>query len=145
MASHRCKKIMDCFCPLPELPSYELKRLAGFGKGGEKNFDGTVTKLQEQGYLVIKSFSRRRNARGEEYGWPSRSIPRRRTLVSPALIAEAYREDVRDSARRAALSTAQSRPGRARERPSAPDIRRLINLPEVKNNGQICRNDHNRI
>ena len=98
-ASRRCKKIMDCFALSPELPSYELKRLAGFGKGGEKNFDGTVTKLQEQGYLVIKSFSRRRNARGEEYGWPVAVYTPAENLVSPALIAEAYREDVRDSAR----------------------------------------------
>ena len=98
-ASHRCKKIMDCFALSPELPSYELKHLAGFGKGGEKNFDGTVTKLQEQGYLVIKSFSRRRNARGEEYGWPVAVYTPAENLVSPGLIAEAYREDVRDSAR----------------------------------------------
>ena len=83
--SHRCKKIMDCFALSPELPSYELKRLAGFGKGGEKNFDGTVTKLQEQGYLVIKSFSRRRaTPAGRNTAGPSRSIPRRRTWSPPA-------------------------------------------------------------
>ena len=98
-ASHRCKKIMDCFALSPELPSYELKRLAGFGKGGEKNFDGTVTKLQQQTYLVIRAFRRRRNARGEEYGWPVAVYTPAENLVSPGLIAEAYREDVRDSAR----------------------------------------------
>lgn len=98
-ASIRCKKIMDCFALADELPSYELKNLAGFGKGGERNFEGTVAKLQQQAYLVIRAFRRRRNARGEEYGWPVAVYTPAENLVSPALIAEAYREDVRDSAR----------------------------------------------
>ena len=49
--------------------SFELKRQAGFGKGGEKNFEGTVTDLQMGGYLLIRDFRRRRNKRGQEYGW----------------------------------------------------------------------------
>ena len=60
-ASIRCKKIMDCFALADELPSYELKNLAGFGKGGERNFEGTVAKLQQQAYLVIRAFRRRRS------------------------------------------------------------------------------------
>ena len=98
-ASIRCKKIMDCFALADELPSYELKNLAGFGKGGERNFEGTVAKLQQQAYLVIRAFRRRRNARGLEYGWPVAVYTPAENLVSPGLIAEAYREDVRDSAR----------------------------------------------
>ncbi|MFQ7451379.1 MAG: hypothetical protein ACLRNQ_07965 [Flavonifractor plautii] len=35
---------------------FELKRQAGFGKGGEKNFEGTVTDLQMGGYLLIRDF-----------------------------------------------------------------------------------------
>ena len=49
--------------------SFELKRQAGFGKGGEKNFEGTGTDLQMGGYLLIRDFRRRRNKRGQEYGW----------------------------------------------------------------------------
>ena len=52
-----------------EILSCELKAAAGFGKNGEKNFEGTVTDLQMQTYLVMSSFRRRQNRRGEEYGW----------------------------------------------------------------------------
>ena len=70
LASMRCKRIMDQFENRDELFSFELKRLAGFGKGGEKNFDGAVTDLQMQGYLLIRDFRRRVNQKGLEYGWP---------------------------------------------------------------------------
>ena len=53
LASIRCKRVMDQFENRPELFSFELKRLAGFGKEGEKNFDGTVTDLQMQSYRHI--------------------------------------------------------------------------------------------
>ena len=49
--------------------SFELKRQAGFGKGGEKNFEGTVTDLQMGGYLLIRDFRRRVNKKGFPYSW----------------------------------------------------------------------------
>lgn len=70
LASIRCKKIMDQFTKQDELYSNELKQLAGFGKGGEKNFDGTVTELQMQTYLIVRNFRKRLNKKGFEYGWP---------------------------------------------------------------------------
>ncbi len=45
-ATMRQKRIMDRFLEREEWFSFELKRQAGFGKGGEKNFEGTVTDLQ---------------------------------------------------------------------------------------------------
>ena len=56
--------------PADEILSTDLKRQAGFGKGGEKNYPGIVTGLQMQTYLVITDFHRRTNKRGEEYGMP---------------------------------------------------------------------------
>lgn len=99
-ASLRCKKVMDCFALRPELPSYELKRLAGFGKGGEPNFDGTVTKLQMQAYLAIRAFRRRRNAHGEEYGWPVAVYTPAEALLEPGAMELAYREEPGESAGR---------------------------------------------
>lgn len=49
LASSRQKRIMDQFSLRDELYSFELKRLAGFGKEGEKNFEGTITDLQMAG------------------------------------------------------------------------------------------------
>lgn len=80
LANRREKKIMDFF--LGEDPdgdtvfkknrilSTDLKKAAGFGKDGEKNYAGVITNLQMQTYLVISEFTRRRNKRGEEYGMP---------------------------------------------------------------------------
>ena len=70
LARIRQKRVMDQFAELGELFSSELKRLAGFGREGEKNFEGTVTGLQMGGYLVIRDFRRRINRRGLPYGWP---------------------------------------------------------------------------
>ena len=77
-ASRREKKIMDFFIGEDEdgdsvfkeiqIFSTDLKKQAGFGKGGEKNYQGIITQLQMETYLVISDFRRRENKRGEEYG-----------------------------------------------------------------------------
>lgn len=51
-----------------EILSTDLKKQTGFGKGGEKNYQGIITQLQMETYLVISDFRRRENKRGEEYG-----------------------------------------------------------------------------
>jgi hypothetical protein len=70
LASRRCKRIMDRFTDHPEQFSFELKREAGFGAEGEKNFEGTVTELQMETYLLIRDFRQRVNKKGLPYGWP---------------------------------------------------------------------------
>lgn len=69
-APYRQKRIMDCFTGEAELYSSELKQKSGFGPGGEKNFDGVLTELQMECYLVVRDFRQRLNKRGEPYGWP---------------------------------------------------------------------------
>lgn len=77
LASRREKKIMDFYLGEEDgeaifkndkILSTELKKLAGFGKEGEKNYPGVITALQMQTYLVISDFQRRKNKRGGEYG-----------------------------------------------------------------------------
>lgn len=76
LASARSKYIMDVFSDGDGgwkddlIYSTELKKLAGFGKEGAKNFPGIVTDLQMQLYLVVVDFKRRQNKRGNEYGMP---------------------------------------------------------------------------
>ena len=69
LASYRAKKIMDVLEQTEVLPSNELKMTAGFGKGGEKGFEGVMTSLQMQTYITVHSFRRRVNKKNEEYGW----------------------------------------------------------------------------
>ena len=70
----RNRKVMDVFALDEQMRgrrvlSCELKTEAGFGKNGEKNYEGTVTDLQMQTYLLIGDFRQKQNRRGEGYGW----------------------------------------------------------------------------
>lgn len=91
LASIRCKKIMDQFARRDELYSNELKQLAGFGTGCEKNFDGTVTELQMQTYLIVRDFRKRLNKKGFEYGWPISVYTTPEALWGYDYVTSAYR------------------------------------------------------
>lgn len=93
LATSRQKKIMDQLLERDELLSFDLKQLAGFGKGGEKNFEGTVTDLQMEGYLLIRDFRQRRNKRGQLYGWPRSVYATPEALWGSDHIASAYSTD----------------------------------------------------
>ncbi len=72
-ASARQRKIMNLYADESEGSEYfsnDLKARAGFGKGGEKGFDGIITGLQMQMYLCVRDFRQRKNKMGEAYGWP---------------------------------------------------------------------------
>ncbi len=102
-ASARQKKIMDLFedeAPFQELFSNELKEKAGFGKGGEKGFDGTITGLQMQLYLCVKDFRQRRNKKGESYGWPIAVYTTPESFWGYSHVTSAYKEKPEESFRR---------------------------------------------
>ena len=94
LASHRSKKIVDLFETEEELYSFEVKKKAGFGKEGEKNFDGVITDLQMQGYIIIRDFRRRtRKKDGQAYGWPISVYTTPERLLGYDALARAYREE----------------------------------------------------
>lgn len=93
LVSLRKKPVMDQFALKDELYAFELKRLAGFGKGGEKNFEGTVTDLQMGGYLLIRDFRQRLNKKGQPYGWPISVYATPEALWGYEYIASAYAEE----------------------------------------------------
>ncbi len=97
LTSRRCKKIMDNFTEGDMLPSNLLKRLAGFGKEGERNFDGTVTELQMKSYLLIRDFRRRRNKMGLEFGMPVSVFTTPEALWGYEHISSAYSLDPAES------------------------------------------------
>ena len=92
-ATHRQKKIMDCFADGQELFSHVTRRTAGFGKDGEKNFEGTVTSLQMQLYLVIRDFRQKRNKAGLPYGWHLAVYTMPETIWGYDLLSSAYGEE----------------------------------------------------
>ena len=83
-----------------QILSTELKQLAGFGKGGEKNFPGITTDLMMKTYLVTADFRRRRNKKGAEYGMAVSVLMPPEALWEYDAIASAYSESPYDSWRR---------------------------------------------
>ncbi len=110
LANARSKQIMDVFAD-PEhdgawkdnlIFSTELKRRAGFGKEGAKNFPGILTELQMQLYLVVVDFKRRQNKRGGEYGMPVSILLPPEAVWGYDAVASAYGEAPEASANRIA-------------------------------------------
>ncbi len=102
LSSRREKKIMDLLTARDEegevtfppirILSTELKKKAGFGKEGEKNYPGVITALQMQTYLVITDFYRRTNKKGEEYGMPVSVLLPPESLWGYEKVTSAYTE-----------------------------------------------------
>ena len=80
-----------------EILSTDLKKLAGFGKEGAKNYPGIVTGLQMSLYLVITDFRRRRTKKGREYGMPVSVMFPPETIWGYDTVTSAYRESPRTS------------------------------------------------
>lgn len=90
LASYRSKKIMEILTKSERLLSNELKIAAGFGKEGEKGFEGTMTTLQMQTYITVCGFRRRRNKKNEEYGWSVAEITLSEHLFGEDDVRSAY-------------------------------------------------------
>lgn len=124
LASHRAKKLMDCFQLRPEWTGVQLREQAGFGRGGEKNFEGTITQLQMQTYLVIRDFRQRtRKKDGAAYGWPIAVYTTPEHLWSYEEIEAAYQEDPLKSRERICARIMEEYPWAQREQ-----IERLIHF-----------------
>ena len=103
IATYREKVIMDHFIgedsegeilwKRDEILSTELKKMAGFGKGGLKNYPGIITGLQMQLYLVITDFRRRTNKKGAEYGMSVSVLFPPETIWGYDLVTAAYGEE----------------------------------------------------
>jgi hypothetical protein len=99
-APRKHKKLMDNFIEDnedSEILSSDLKKIAGFGKGGEKGFDGAITNLMMQLYLCNCDFRRRRNKKGEEYGWQVAVYSSPEHLYGYDHVTSCYHENPSDS------------------------------------------------
>ena len=102
-ASFKKKKIMNLFSEElmdEEYFSNALKKKAGFGKGGEKGFDGIMTSLQMEMYLCVRDFRQRKDKKGENYGWPIAVYATPEHLWGYDYVTSAYTEDPEESAMR---------------------------------------------
>ena len=103
LVPHRAKRIMDVFEQINEaggneIMSNELKEKAGFNKeGGEKNFEGVLTELQMQTYLIVSDFRQRKNKNGEDFGWHIGVMKMPETKWGYDFISSQYNEEPSDS------------------------------------------------
>ena len=103
LASYRAKKIMDVFELNDEsvgrqIMSFEVKQLAGFSKdGGEKNFEGIITDLQMQTYLIMGDFRQKKNKKGVAYGWHIAVMETPETKWGRGIVSACYNEDPAES------------------------------------------------
>lgn len=98
-AQLRQKKIMDLFMAEEGccLYSNDVKKKAGFGNGGEKNFEGVITQLQMETYLCVRAFRQRLNKQGVGYGWPVAVYTMPENLWGGSYIADGYKEEPSES------------------------------------------------
>lgn len=82
----------DVIWKTDQILSCDLKKLCGFGKGGEKNFSGITTGLMMQTYLVIVDFHRRVSKKGAEYGMPVTVLLPPEAVWGYDLVTSAYNE-----------------------------------------------------
>ena len=80
--------------------STNLKKMAGFGKGGLKNYQGITTGLMMKLYLVIVDFRRRVSKKGEEYGMPVSIMLPPEAVWGYETVTSAYEEKPEESRRR---------------------------------------------
>lgn len=69
LARHTDKVLYDLLDKSAPVISKELKKLGDYRKGGNKGFDTSITRLQEQCYVIISNFVYMTDRRGQPYGW----------------------------------------------------------------------------
>ena len=131
LAGRREKLIMDLLTgrdddgdmtfPDIRILSTDLKKKAGFGKSGEKNYPGIITGLQMQTYLVISDFVRRKNKKGFAYGMPVSILRPPESIWGYETVTRAYDEKPEVSWERIAERTEELFPGNDR-----PEIVKMI-------------------
>ena len=130
LTSHRQDKIMSLFMEENEgneLFSPEIKEQAGFSKGGEKGYEGTLTGLEMMTYLVVKDFKQRLNKKGKEYGWHLAVLCTPEHIYGRDLVASAYTIDPKECLERIVTRVNEYAPDAEED-----DILRLVFLSEDK-------------
>ena len=69
LASYQDKRLYDLIEESAPILSKELKRKGNYKKTGNKGFDSIITRLQEQGYVLISDFVYQKDRYGKPYGW----------------------------------------------------------------------------
>ena len=100
MASIRDLNVVDTVSRYGTLLSKKLKSLCGYGRGGEKGFDGVITRLQMQTYVCISDFEYMRDKYGNQYGWGVARYSTPENLFGYDAVTSAYFREPEESKKR---------------------------------------------
>lgn len=97
LADHREKCIMDVLLREGPMLSKDLKRAAGFERGGMKGFDAAITRLQMETYVTIHSFEYSVDKQGRPYGWGVAKYAVTEDVLGEKVTRGAYGRDPKES------------------------------------------------
>ena len=100
MASYKDRNIYDTVSRYGDILSKKLKTLCGYYKGGEKGFDGVITRLQMQTYVCISDFEYMRDKLGNPYGWGVARYSTPEEIIGYDAVTSAYKRAPSESKER---------------------------------------------
>ena len=97
LMKRREKLVMDAVVQNGEMLSADIKKACGFGKNGEKGFDGILTGLQMQTYLLVRRFVYKKDKTGRVYGWGVGQYTTAERVFGDAVVTGRYDQDPKAS------------------------------------------------
>lgn len=100
LASRKDMNVYDTVSRYGTVLSKKLKSLCGYSKGGEKGFDGVITRLQMQTYICVADFEYMRDKYGKQYGWGVARYSTPEELFGYEAVTSAYSREPSESLER---------------------------------------------
>ena len=110
--------LIDQNAPILSKP---LKQLGDYRKGGKKGFDGAITRLQKQGYVLISDFGYATDKEGNQYGWGIAEYSTPEKFLGKRFTDKVYQRSPEESCERVVKQFRKILPGVEEE-----EIRRML-------------------
>lgn len=90
LASFRDKELYDLLDETAPVMTGDLRDKGQYRKGGKKGFEGIITRLQAQCYVVISDFKYKKDKSGRQYGWGVAEYSTPEKLMGGAFTKKVY-------------------------------------------------------
>ncbi len=97
LASHQDKELYELLDANAPILSKGLKQKGGYGKNGRKGFEGSITRLQKQCYILTSDFKYATDKFGQEYGWGVAEYSTPEKFLGEAFLREVYKRTPKES------------------------------------------------
>ncbi|MBR1423367.1 MAG: hypothetical protein IJ571_08010 [Ruminococcus sp.] len=97
LAKRADKTLYDLIAENEPVISKQLKKLGNYRKGGNKGFDSSAVRLQEQCYVVISNFVYMQDRFGREYGWGVAEYSTPERFIGDDFTDRVYRHEPEES------------------------------------------------